>query len=104
MDELDREIEMFRTEEEEAQQYLFACLGVRSLLVERPDVVRMVNRNSMYWITSHQALLLAALIAFGRIFDQRKEIPCPRNKPRCAISPIRHLANRDEGGNRSRLS
>ncbi len=70
MDEIDLEIEIFRTEEEQAQQYLFAYLGIRSLLAERPDVVTMVNRNSMFWITSHQALLVTAFIALGRIFDQ----------------------------------
>ena len=36
MDDLDSEIEIFRKEEEEAQQYLFAYLSVRALLAERP--------------------------------------------------------------------
>jgi hypothetical protein len=44
---LDREIEIFRKEEEEAQQHLFAFLGVRALLAERPDALAMVNRHSM---------------------------------------------------------
>jgi hypothetical protein len=43
MDELGREIKIFRTEEEQAQQYLFAYLSIRALLAERPDVVAMVN-------------------------------------------------------------
>jgi hypothetical protein len=70
MDDLDRAIEIFRKEEEEAQQSLFAYLGVRTLLAERPDLVDMVNRNSMYWITSQHALLVNAFIALGRVFDQ----------------------------------
>jgi hypothetical protein len=70
MDGLDREIEIFRKEEEEAQQSLFAYIGVRTLLAERPDLVEMVNRNSMYWITSQHALLVNAFIALGRVFDQ----------------------------------
>jgi hypothetical protein len=70
MDELDREIEIFRKEEEEAQQSLFAYLGIRTLLAERRDVLEMVNRNSMYWITSQHALLVNAFIALGRVFDQ----------------------------------
>jgi hypothetical protein len=35
MDDLDREIEIFRTEEEQAQQYLFAYLGIRALLANQ---------------------------------------------------------------------
>jgi hypothetical protein len=70
MDDLDREIEIFRKEEEEAQQSFFAYVGVRTLLARRPDLVGMVNRNSMYWITSQHALLVNAFIALGRIFDQ----------------------------------
>jgi hypothetical protein len=70
MDDLDREIEIFRKEEEEAQQSLFAYLRVRTLLAERRDLHQMVNRNSMYWITSQHALLVNAFIALGRVFDQ----------------------------------
>jgi hypothetical protein len=73
MDDLEREIEIFRKEEEEAQQYLFAYLLIRALLAERTDVLAMVNRNSMYWITSHQALLVTAFTMLGRISDQRSE-------------------------------
>ncbi len=70
MDELEREIEIFRKEEEEAQQSFFAYLGVRSLLAQRSDLLAEVNRNAMYWITSQHALLVNSFIALGRIFDQ----------------------------------
>ena len=39
MDDLDREMQIFRTEEEQAQQYLFAHLEIRALLAECPDVL-----------------------------------------------------------------
>jgi hypothetical protein len=57
MDDREREIDIFRKEEEEAQQSFFAYLGVRSLLAQRSDLLEVVNRNSMCWITSQHGLL-----------------------------------------------
>jgi hypothetical protein len=53
------EIEIFRMEEEAAQQTFFAYLGIRDLLAERPDVLAAVNRNSMFWLTTNHALLVS---------------------------------------------
>ena len=64
------ELEIFRTEEEIAQQY-FAYLSVRSLAAEDKDVLNMMNENSLFWITVHHAMLLSTFMALGRIFDQQ---------------------------------
>lgn len=41
------EIEVFRKEEEAAQQTFFAYLGIRDLLVKRKDVLDVVNENAI---------------------------------------------------------
>ena len=63
------ELEVYRREEEEAQQSFFAYIGVRDLIAQRADVHRLVNRNSMFWITTHHALMVSFFMAVGRIFD-----------------------------------
>jgi hypothetical protein len=68
--EFEAELNIFRTEQETAEQYFFAYLGIRSLAAQRADVVAVMNHNSVYWIISHHALLLSTFIALGRIFDQ----------------------------------
>jgi AbiU2 len=65
------EIEIFRKEEEAAQQTFFAYLGIRDLLAKRPDVLAAVNRNSMFWLTTNHALFVSTFIWLGRIFDQK---------------------------------
>jgi AbiU2 len=65
----EEELEIFRTEEEGAQQYFFAYLGVRNLIAKRPEIYPLINKNSMFWITTQHALLLSSFIALGRIFD-----------------------------------
>src|SRR4051812_21401700 len=65
------EIEIVRKEEEGAQQTFFAYLGIRDLLVKRPDVLTKVNENSMFWLTTNHALFVSTFIGLGRIFDQK---------------------------------
>jgi hypothetical protein len=66
----ERELEIFRTEEETAQQYFFCYLSVRSLAASNSDVLKMMNMNPLFWVTTHHAMLLSAFMALGRIFDQ----------------------------------
>jgi AbiU2 len=66
----ENELEIFRTEEQIAQQYFFAYLSVRSLIARNEDVLRMINKAPLFWATCHHAMLLAAFMALGRIFDQ----------------------------------
>jgi hypothetical protein len=68
---VDEEIEIYRHDEEPAQQAFFAYLGMRDLIAQRPDVHAMINRNSMFWLTTHRALFVSTFIGLGRIFDQR---------------------------------
>src|ERR1700722_4116601 len=68
---IQEEIEIFRKEEESAQQTFFAYIGIRDLLSKRPDVLAAVNRNSMFWLTTNHALFVSTFIWLGRIFDQK---------------------------------
>jgi hypothetical protein len=70
-DDLEAEIEIFRKDEEAAQQFLFAYLGVRDITANRPDVLAAVNRNPMFWISSKESLLISTFIWLGRVFDHQ---------------------------------
>jgi hypothetical protein len=67
---IDEEIEIYRHDEEPAQQAFFAHLGMNDLLAKRPDVLAMVNHNSMFWKGTDKALFVSTFIGLGRIFDQ----------------------------------
>jgi hypothetical protein len=69
----ERELEIFRTEEEVAQQYFFAYLSVRSIAAADGSILKMMNVNPLFWVTTHHAMLLSAFVALGRIFDQKSE-------------------------------
>src|ERR1700746_1073676 len=64
------ELEIFRTEEESAQQAFFAHLSVRSRAATDHGVLANMNNTPLFWRTTHHAMLVAALMALGRIFDQ----------------------------------
>jgi hypothetical protein len=66
----EEELEVFRTEEEAAQQYFFAYLSVKSLAASDGDVLANMNNTPLFWRTTHHAMVLAAFVALGRIFDQ----------------------------------
>jgi hypothetical protein len=68
--EFERELEIFRTAEETAQQYFFSYLSVRSLAAKDAGVLGVMNATPLFWITAHHAMLLAAFVALGRVFDQ----------------------------------
>ncbi len=65
------ELETFRIDEETAQQFFFAYLGVRDLTARRPDVLAVVNRNPMFWRTMHYSMFVSTFIWLGRMFDQQ---------------------------------
>jgi hypothetical protein len=73
MTHFERELEIFRTEEETAQQYFFSYLSIRSLAGSNGEVLTMMNKAPLFWVTAHHALLLSAFIALGRIFDQNSK-------------------------------
>jgi|SRR5712664_1799965 len=64
------ELEVFRTEEEAAQQYFFAYLSVQTLAAKDEDVLANMNSTPLFWRTTHYAMVLAAFVTLGRIFDQ----------------------------------
>jgi hypothetical protein len=63
------EMELFRTEEQVAQQYFFCYLSVRTLAAAEPEVLKTINETPLFWITKHHAMLLSAFVALGGIFD-----------------------------------
>jgi AbiU2 len=69
----EKELEIFRTEEETAQQYFFSYLSIRDLTGRNHDVLRTINTTPLFWITTHHAMLLATFVALGRIFDQNSK-------------------------------
>jgi ACT domain-containing protein len=68
--EFEKELEIFRTEEETAQQYFFSYLSIRDLAGKNDDVLNVINTTPLFWVTVHHAMLLSAFVALGRIFDQ----------------------------------
>src|SRR5215216_2179052 len=65
------ELEVFRQEEEVAQQYFFAWLQMRTEFASDEKLLERINDTPLFWITTHHALLLAAFLALGRVFDQK---------------------------------
>jgi hypothetical protein len=66
--EFERELEIFRTDEEAAQQAFFCWLSFRNLLASDKEVHRAVNVTPLFWRTTPrkqaidlQAAILAAL-------------------------------------------
>jgi hypothetical protein len=51
------ELEVFRTEEETAQQYFFAYLSVRSLAASDGNVLANMNNTPLFWLTAHHAMV-----------------------------------------------
>lgn len=68
---IDEEIEIFRKDEETAQQTFFAYLGIRDLIAKNPDVHAAFMHNAMFWLTTHRALSVSTFVGLGRIFDQK---------------------------------
>ena len=66
----EHELEMFRSEEESAQQSFFGFLSLQLIPYKNPGVLQRMNETSMFWITTRYALLMSAFVVLGRIFDQ----------------------------------
>jgi len=64
------ELEVFRKEEQTAQQMFFAWLSVRTIAASNADVLRMLNKTPLFWINAQHSMLVTAFVALGRIFDQ----------------------------------
>jgi hypothetical protein len=69
----EHELEIFRTEEETAQQCFFCYLSIRDLAGRDADVIRIMNVTPLFWVTAHHTMLLATFVILGRIFDQKSQ-------------------------------
>lgn len=64
------ELEIFRKEEETAQQLFYAYLALRDVPAHEQAVSAKLNETPLFWTTTHYATLLASFVVLGRIFDQ----------------------------------
>jgi hypothetical protein len=64
------ELEMFGTEENQAQQYFFGFLALQIVPFRNPDVLAKMRETSMFWIATRYSLLMSAFVVLGRTFDQ----------------------------------
>ena len=81
--EFKRELEIFRTECESAAQFFYGYLAIHEVARRRKNVFRLLNENALFWNAVLGALLSAAVMAIGRVFDQRS----PHN-----LDKVLHLA------------
>ena len=65
-----RELEVFRTEAETAAQFFYTYLAMHEVAKRHKKVFRMFNEHPLFWNTLLGGVQTAALIAFGRVFDQ----------------------------------
>jgi len=66
----ERELNIFRTETEQATQFYFALLAINDVALDDKIVRQLLNRNALFWNTCAGALQTSAFIAVGRVFDQ----------------------------------
>lgn len=66
---IEHEMEMFRGEEESAQQYFYGYLATQLVPFKNPDVLQKMQETAMFWRTTRYALLMSAFVVLGRIFD-----------------------------------
>lgn len=65
-----RELEIFRTEEESGTQFFYAHLAIHAVSSDDRLVHTLLNTAPLFWNTCAGALQTAAFIALGRVFDQ----------------------------------
>ena len=61
---------MRRMREQVAQQYFFSWLQIRTEVATDGQLLDRINDTPLFWGTTHHALLVAAFVALGRVFDQ----------------------------------
>jgi len=70
-----RELEIFRKEEETAQQHFFAYLSLREFAASNNDVLKAMNTTPLFSLTTHHAMLLSAFIGLRAVSDQSVSYP-----------------------------
>jgi hypothetical protein len=64
------ELDVFGRDQDGAQRYFFGYLSMHRIPAKNPEVLRRMNDDSTFWITTRNALLASTFVALGRIFDQ----------------------------------
>jgi hypothetical protein len=68
----EQEVEILRTEAEEAARCLYTYLAIHSTAAQHPGVKRLLESQPRFWNTILGALQTSAFIALGRVFDDDK--------------------------------
>jgi hypothetical protein len=64
------ELDVFGRDQDGAQRYFFGYLSMHRVPAKNPEVLRRMNDDSTFWITTRNALLASTFVTLGRIFDQ----------------------------------
>ncbi len=67
----EKDLEVFRTETDQAAQFLYAFLAVHAVAAEHKTVHRLLNTAPLFWKTNLGALQTSTFIVLGRIFDRK---------------------------------
>lgn len=73
MSTFEQELKVFGNEMTSAQEFFFGFLALQLIPLVDPDVLIQLRKTSTFWIATRYALLLSALVALGRIFDQDRQ-------------------------------
>jgi hypothetical protein len=103
----ERELEILRTEAEEAAQHLYAYLAIHATAAQHSEVANLLNTAALFWNTTLRALQTSAFIALGRAFDNDKDSHGVARLLRLAVDnpqifTLDALAVRKQGNNPTR--
>ncbi|QIP02990.1 hypothetical protein [Bradyrhizobium symbiodeficiens] len=88
------ELDIFGNEQDAAQRYFFGYLSMHRIPAANPDVLRRMNDDSTFWITTRNALLTSTFVVLGRIFDQDQQSVHNIDKLLGAVTNEIHSLNR----------
>ncbi|WP_457300221.1 AbiU2 domain-containing protein, partial [Phyllobacterium sp. P5_D12] len=66
----EEQLEMFRREQEAAQQHFFTYLALHQIPAGSAGILDALNKTPRFWLTVRYGSLVATVIALGRIFDE----------------------------------
>jgi hypothetical protein len=103
----EQELEILRTEAEEAAQHLYAYLAIRATAAQHSEVASLLNTAALFWNTTLRALQTSAFITLGRVFDDDKKSHRVARLLRLAVDnpqifTLDALAVRKQGNNPTR--
>jgi hypothetical protein len=99
--EFEAELEIFRTEAETAAKFFYSYLAMHEVAKRHKSVFRMFDENALFWNTVVGGVQAAAMIALGRIFDQRSphnlDVLIGLTERHCVIFSKAALGKRKQG-------